>query len=113
MEGEESGENPLSLASLQSWVLVRIGRKTLPTVFPRPSNARRTSARKRCRWQGSTSGALGGYQHAGVDLRLWMEGIGKQLEARENSYQGLQFRVFKVVGIDRACFRATYFCTSR
>jgi hypothetical protein len=46
MVGEESGENPLSLASLRSRVLVRIGRRTWPTVFSPPSNARHTRARK-------------------------------------------------------------------
>ena len=56
MEGKESGENPLSRASLQIWVLVKTGLRTLPTVFLRPSNARRTSARNGCRWWGATSG---------------------------------------------------------
>jgi hypothetical protein len=27
----------------------------------------------------------------------------------ENPYQGLQFRVFRVVGAERACFKATCF----
>jgi hypothetical protein len=34
MEGEDSKENSLSLASLRSCVLVKIGLRTLPTAFP-------------------------------------------------------------------------------
>ena len=50
IEGKEPKENPLALASRRSWVLVKIGLRVLPTSFPCPPNARRTSARKRCRW---------------------------------------------------------------
>ena len=46
MEGEKPRENPLSLASLRSWGLVKNGLRVSPTLFPRPSNARRTNARK-------------------------------------------------------------------
>jgi hypothetical protein len=31
----------------------------------------------------------------------------------ENLYQGLQCKVFNVVGFFRACFKATCFCTTR
>jgi hypothetical protein len=48
--------NPLSLASLRSWVLVKVGLRTLRTLLPRPSNVWRTRPRNRCRWQVCTSG---------------------------------------------------------
>ena len=48
MEGGASSANRLSLASLQSWVLVKVSLRTLPILFPRPVNAWRTSARKCC-----------------------------------------------------------------
>jgi hypothetical protein len=56
MEGGRSRANRLSLASLRSWVRVKVGLRTLPTLLPRPSNAWRTRARNRCLWQGCTSG---------------------------------------------------------
>lgn len=56
IEGGRSRENRLSFASLRSWVLVKVGLRTLPTLLPCPSNAWRTRPRNRCRWQGCTSG---------------------------------------------------------
>jgi hypothetical protein len=94
---------------------VKNGLRVLPTLFPCPSNARRTKARKMCRYSGITSGEsrlAATIRQASTSGFGWKASAGNSRPA-ENLYQGLQFRVFKVVGADRACFRATCFCTSR
>ena len=115
MEGGRFRVNRLSFASLRSWVLVKVGPRTLPTLLPRPSNAWRTRARNRCLWPGSTSGCprlAATIRQAATSGFGWNASAGNSRPA-ENLYQGLQCRVFKVVGFGRACFKATCFCTTR
>jgi len=111
MEGNQSRDNPLSLASLRSWVLLKIGLRVSLTQFPCPSKARRTNARKKCRCSAATSGGsrlAATMRQASTFGFGWKASAGSSRPA-ENSYQGLQFRVFKAVGVDRACFKATCF----
>jgi hypothetical protein len=98
MVGERYKENSLSLASLRSWGLVKNGLRVSPTLFPCPTNARRTNAQKRCRCSGATSGEprlAATMRQASTSGFGWKASAGSSKPA-ENAYQGLQFRVLKV-----------------